>query len=121
LLELRWLDGGGELTSRYLFSVSSTLEPIRRLPSTTLTTDWGPTGEDAWLITVRNDGPWLAAALEAEDAQPPDATGWARVGDPGLCLLPGEAIRLPVEWRAVSAGDRSVRVSAWNAAESIVG
>ena len=109
VLELRL----GSVVSRYLFSTTEDLGPMRRLPPTTVSAERRAAG-DAWDVTLRNNGKWLALLVRLEDGRPYAASGWALPEDDGLLLLPGEERVLHVEWEGVPAGERCLRIGGWN-------
>ena len=100
--------------SRYLFSTTDDLRPMRSLPPTRIDAGRGAAGPDAWEVSLRNAGEWLALLVRIEDARPYCAAGWAVPTDDGLLLLPGEERVVRVEWEGVAEPDRCLRVSAWN-------
>ncbi|HVL52834.1 MAG TPA: glycoside hydrolase family 2 TIM barrel-domain containing protein [Vitreimonas sp.] len=110
----------GERAIRRLLSRTDSLEPLRRLPAAGLAASVAG-DEDAWTVSVRNDGPVAAPEVRLEDARP---VGWPErepVGAPYLdanlvTLLPGEERRIAVSWREVLPADRCLRLSGWNVA-----
>ncbi|HVM24789.1 MAG TPA: hypothetical protein VM253_05270, partial [Candidatus Limnocylindrales bacterium] len=110
----------GERAIRRLLSRTDSLEPLRRLPAASLTASVAG-DEDAWTVSVRNDGPVAVPEVRLEDARP---VGWPErepVGAPYLdanlvTLLPGEERRIAVSWREVLPADRCLRLSGWNVA-----
>jgi beta-mannosidase len=100
--------------ARYLFSTTEDLRPMRALPPTRIDAGRVAAGPDAWEVSLRNAGEWLALLVRIEDVRPYGAAGWAVPSDDGLLLLPGEERVVRVEWEGVPELDRCLRVSGWN-------
>jgi beta-mannosidase len=110
VLELRL----GGASSRYLFSTTADLAPMRSLATTRLVVERRDADDGAWDVVLRNTGEWLALLVRIEDARPYGAIGWALPGDDGLLLFPGEERTVRVDWEGVPAGERCLRIGGWN-------
>lgn len=114
LLDLALYAADGTLLAdnRYPHSRTADLAPLLDLPpaQVTATTEDGLTA-----VRLRHTGGPAALGLYLTDARPPAAPGWAAFGDNLLDLLPGERVRVPVDWRAApDAGDRAILLEGWN-------
>ena len=109
----------GQHLSRRLLSRADSLEPMRHLAQATLDASVSADG-DRWEVRLFNTGAVAVAEARLDDARP---VGWPeRVGatylDANLVtLLPGEERTLVVDWHAVAAGDRRLRLTGWNLVE----
>jgi beta-mannosidase len=113
-LSLADRDGGRRLAhNRYLLCGGRDLSALRKLPSTELTASV-ERGATTWHLVVNNRGNHLALGIDLEEDGAPGRT---YVEDSGFSLMPGEARSVDIEWREVPAGERRIRISAWNAAE----
>ena len=106
--------GGGPLAgNRYLLCGGRDLSALRKLPATELAASV-ERGASTWHLVVTNRGRHLALGVDLEEDGPP---GRMYIEDSGFSLMPGEARAIDIEWREVPAGERRLRISAWNAAE----
>ncbi|HEU5055693.1 MAG TPA: glycoside hydrolase family 2 TIM barrel-domain containing protein, partial [Kofleriaceae bacterium] len=113
-LSLADRDGGPRLAhNRYLLCGGRDLSALRKVPATELAASV-ERGATTWHLNVTNRGRHLALGIDLEEDGPP---GRMYIEDSGFSLMPGEARSIDVEWREVPAGERRIRVSAWNAAE----
>ena len=114
LLDLALYAADGTLLAgnRYLHSRTADLAPLLDLPEAELTVT---AEDDLSAVTLRHTGGPAALGLYLTDARPLTAPGWAAFGDNMLDLLPGESVRVPVDWRAVPpAADRAILLEGWN-------
>jgi beta-mannosidase len=107
--------------NRYLLSRTANLAPLHALPPTSLDAAWAPDGQDAWRVSLRNTGGWLAPALLIEDGRPAGAPGWAVPEADLLTLLPGEGREVTVRFMDVPAEERRLLVSGWNVGDLFLG
>lgn len=112
----------GEHRARRVLSRTATLEPMRRLPPVPLEAAVAADGE-RWTVALRNPAPAAALEVRLDDARAvgwPERSGAAYLDANLVILLPGEERRIGVEWRAVPAADRDLRLSGWNVAERVL-
>ncbi len=122
LLDITLGDGVGSAVaeSRYLFSRTADLAPLRALPPVALQASRAEIDSDAWQVTLRNRGGWLAPALRIEDGRPADAAGWTTPETDHVTLLPGETRTVRVAFDGVAEAERRLLVSGWNVEERVV-
>jgi beta-mannosidase len=109
-------DAGAAATTRRLLSRTDTLEPMRRLPPTTLDAAVRAMG-DEWAVTLAAGPDTAALEVRLADARPigwPERTGAAYVHPNFVTLLPGESREVSVAWRGIGIEERSLRLSGWN-------
>ena len=101
--------------SRYIFSPTTDLAPLLRLPLTSIAVR--VSGEDA---LVSNRGRTAAIGIELYDARPARAAGFLFVEPNYLSLLPGEQMNCRVEWWDVPERERRLGARVWNAPDVVV-
>ncbi|MEV6960760.1 hypothetical protein AB0M97_16490 [Streptomyces sp. NPDC051207] len=111
LLDLALHDADGSVlaANRWLHTRTADLSPLLDLPEAHIEVTAGPDH-----VTVTHTGGAAALGLVLTDARPISAPGWAVFGDNMLDLLPGEHVRIPVDWRHAPAEGRAVRLEGWN-------
>ncbi|GHH75943.1 beta-mannosidase [Streptomyces sulfonofaciens] len=110
-LVLRGPDGTPLAGNRYVHSTTADLAPLFDLAAARVEAVTEP-GLGA--VLLRHTGGPAALGLYLTDGRPYEAPGWAVFGDNMLDLLPGEAVRVPVDWCAAPGGERTVRLEGWN-------
>jgi beta-mannosidase len=110
-LELAGPDGAVLAANRYVHTTAGDLAPLLDLPGAAVAAEAEP---DAGAVTLRHTGGAAALGLCLTDARPYGAPGWAAFADNMLDLLPGEHVRVAVDWRSAPAADRTVRLEGWN-------
>ncbi|RMI38331.1 glycoside hydrolase family 2 protein [Streptomyces triticirhizae] len=111
LLDLALLDAEGRplATARWTHSATADLAPLLDVPPADVTAE--PTGD---AVRLAHAGGPAALGLWLADDRPADAAGWAVLGDNLIDLLPGESVRVPLEWRAAPEAGRCLRLEGWN-------
>ncbi|HET9380807.1 MAG TPA: hypothetical protein VFP69_08250 [Streptomyces sp.] len=111
LLDLTLHDAAGRTlaANRWLHTRTADLAPLLDLPGAHLE---ATAAEDH--VTVVHTGGAAALGVVLTDARPITAPGWAAFGDNMLDLLPGERVRIPVDWRHAPAAGRAIRLEGWN-------
>jgi beta-mannosidase len=115
LLDLALADAAGSTraTGRYLFGGSSDLAALLDLEPARLDVAVAR-DDDRWTLGFDHRDGAAAIGIMVEDDRSLGEGGWAEAEDGGFDLLPGERADIHVTWRDVAAGDRRLRVSAWN-------
>ncbi|MEU5363967.1 glycoside hydrolase family 2 TIM barrel-domain containing protein [Streptomyces sp. NPDC005925] len=111
LLDLALYDADGSVlaANRWLHTRTADLSPLLDLPAAHIEATAGPDH-----VTVAHTGGAAALGLVLTDARPITDPGWAAFGDNMLDLLPGDRVRIPVQWRHAPAEGRTVRLEGWN-------
>ncbi len=120
-LDLALADAHGALlaTNRYLFSMTSSLEPMLEHGATMVSARMEQC-QERWRIVLSNTGPRSAFGVWLEDARPLGSTGYVYFDDNYLFLLPGETREVTAAWSGIPACERQVRVSGWNCEELLI-
>jgi beta-mannosidase len=118
-LRLSSADGSVLAHHRRCFSRQDSLAPLAAVETTELVIEV-ERGDDVWRAHLRNEGEHAAMFVRTADARPVRAAGNAFISASHLCLLPGEATEVEIEWRGVPAESRAVSMGGWNTARHIV-